>query len=623
MNKSILSIVILSALMLQTGLSVPAREIKIIQRQNESVQVGNRRHISFQLSVPAEYNTKKFYVAFYMPEGGAYNVSQDGFEERMLPLMIIPQMDSQWKKKTDFLSEIFQTHVVLDNMTDTVNTLLWYSAGRKETEDTVIAFSSRVRRPFRMLEYPLDDYNLDFNSNKSRPRKELKRFTAETTLRCAPGSHMPDEKDSLTSRSLEELKSSLSGIINSESKKLMEIHIEGWASPAGNSAANEILAGKRLSEAVGIISSVVPEYIRERTFIMQSAKVAAWDDVATAMEKDSLFAEAAELRAILDGASSEESRYSQIRNLPFYEDDIVPYLSEFRKITIECRYADNSFPSPEEIYARYMEDNDYHSGAKEFSSDQFWHLFKMVEDRDELYELYRRACDQYLKEYGRPWMLSSYLLAKAKAQRGISDTALLAPFINKYVPETFIMRNEAGIRVAEINNPAVIAMQAVMYTIAGDLSGAERLLRVLPDNECHSLLKSMIMYQADYFAASENESLRAVQQERFNDILSSSPRNKAIMYLSLCTDSDDARALEIVESLPEDDAMTYYLKAVLACRRAAGYSSLGDNNNSFKEEEDAAGLLSEAIRRDCSLKKTAEYDGDISEAVWRTALQSL
>ena len=71
MNKRIMSIVILSALILQTGLSVPAREIKIIQRQNESVQVGNRRHISFQLSVPAEYNTKKFYVAFYMPEGGA------------------------------------------------------------------------------------------------------------------------------------------------------------------------------------------------------------------------------------------------------------------------------------------------------------------------------------------------------------------------------------------------------------------------------------------------------------------------------------------------------------------------------------------------------------------------
>lgn len=609
MKKSILSVTVLSSLMmLQAGLSVSAQEIKIISRQDETFQVGNRRHISFQVSVPAEYNTKKLYLAFFMPQGEAYNVSQDGFEERTVPLMIIPEKDSEWKRKTDFLSEIFETHVVLDNLTDTVNTVLWYSTDRKKSEDTVIVSSSHVRRPFRMLEYPLDNYNLDFNSNMSRPRKELKSFTTETALRCVPGSHMPDVKDSLTSRSLAGLKSSLAGIINSESMKLMEIHIVGWASPDGNTAANETLARKRMAEADEIISSVVPKSTRERTYITQNTKVAGWDDVAAAMEKDSLFAEAAEIRAILDSFSSAEIRYSRIRNLPFYKNDIVPYLSAFGKITVEYRYADCRVPSPEEIYARYMEDNEYHSGAKEFSSDQLWHLLRMVEDRDELYELSRRACDQYLKEYGRPWMLSSFLLAKAKAERGISDTALLAPFINEYVPGTY---------------PAIIALQTVMYAIAGDLSRAVSLLRLLPDNECHSLLKSMIMYQADYFAASGNESLRAVQQERFNDILSSSPRNKAIMYLSLCTDSDDARASEVIGALPEDDAMTYYLKAVLACRRAAGYSSSGDTDNSFREEENAAGLLSEAIRRDCSLKKTAADDGDIIGRVYRTALQSL
>ena len=291
--------------------------------------------------------------------------------------------------------------------------------------------SARSIRPLKFLEYSIDQYELDPNKYRERPRRERRNTAGNISLTFLVGKAQLDENDTLNRVQLDKLKTDLLNIVNGEGSQLKEFHITGVSSPDGIYSSNLNLAKNRMKYAMAQIISVLPKYVRDRVYMPTKAEVAPWSDVADLLEADSLTQEAADIRAVIEKyPGSHDAQGLRIRRLPYYKKVVTPYLPKLRSVTYEYMYEIYRELTPEEILARYNTDEDYRSGRKQFALYEYWHLFQLVKNEDELIELYKRAYKESVEARGTPWALAANNLAVAYLKRGIVDTTILAPLIN-------------------------------------------------------------------------------------------------------------------------------------------------------------------------------------------------
>ncbi|EJW92459.1 hypothetical protein EVA_19434, partial [gut metagenome] len=175
--------------------------------------------------------------------------------------------------------------------------------------------------------------------------------------------------------------------------------------------------------ALNQVTSVLPKYVRDRVYMTTKASVASWLDVADLLDADSLKAEAGQVRRIVEQYSSNvDKQWMNIKQLPFYKTVIVPRLPKLR--TVSYTYVNEVYRelTAREVMYRYQNDADYRSGRKSFALYEYWHLFNMVKDKDELMALYKRAYDDSRKVEAKPWALAANNLAVAYLERGLADT---------------------------------------------------------------------------------------------------------------------------------------------------------------------------------------------------------
>ena len=251
------------------------------------------------------------------------------------------------------------------------------------------------------------------------------------------------------------------------------------------------------------IASVLPQAIRDRVYMTTKANVASWSEVADILEQDSLVAEAEEVRKIVnDNPGRQDHQWVLIRKLPYYRTVIterLPRLRNVQYLQIQEVYRELT---PDEIMDRYMNDEDYRSGKKEFALYEFWNLFNMVKDKDELYALYKRAYDKSIEENGRPWVLAACNLAAADIERGIIDTTLLNPFIDLSTHGVNVkLRNTYGDGYTIVNPAPVVANQMLMRAKSYDFRRASQLCRLLNNGagEEYSSIKAYVMCLGGYY----------------------------------------------------------------------------------------------------------------------------
>lgn len=476
--------------------------------------------------------------------------------------------------------------------------------------------SSRVRRPMRFLECPSGPFWLDPEQYKEMPKRERHNTVGKMSLNFTIGKAEISPSDTAGWNQIEALKRTLLDIVRDEGSVLKEFHIKGTASPDGPYAKNRTLAEKRMRYALDHIVSVLPEAIRSRVYTTMKADVASWAEVADILEADSLTAEAAQVRKIVsENPGRQDRQWVLIRKLPCYRPLITDRLERLRNVQylqIQEVYRELT---PDEIWDRYQNDADYREGRKPFALYEYWNLFNMVKDKDELYELYRRAYDQSIKDNGKPWALAACNLAAAEIERGIVDTALLSPFIDLSVHGVNVrLRNSYGEGYTIVNPAPLVADQMIMLAGAYDFRRASQLCRMLDNGggSEYKAVKAYVMCLGGYYKGGKTSEQRSWAQSNLQTVAGSSPLNNVVANLALDTKHNDAVAEAAMSQLNPDDALTDYLWAVIYGRKAA---RSGDVMDDLSAED----CLVSCFRKDKSFIDIAAADGDINEDTYKTA----
>ena len=260
-------------------------------------------------------------------------------------------------------------------------------------------------------------------------------------------------------------------------------------------------------------------------------------------------------------------------------------------------------PNDEEIMDLYRK-----NGLKgSYTRYEYWRLFKLIKDEKELEGIYRKAYEESLEEK-RPWVLAGNNLAVMYLKQGRIDTEILDPLIDKTIYLTDYKRSNLDNTRTEIINPVqVVSNQLCMLIRKGDFEEASIMAKILPDEERFDLLKAYAWAMGGYFHGGSTPEEQERARKTFETIKNSSPRNAVVMYLALETREGDVTAGKLVEALPQDEALTWYFKAVLAARQGdSGFTN-------------ATIFLSECFKRDKGMIPTAQNDGEFNAEIIKVA----
>lgn len=474
--------------------------------------------------------------------------------------------------------------------------------------------SSRIGRPLRFLEYSMVPYMLDPQAYRERAKREKRNTAGNMSLTFKVGQARLEDSDTLGKRQLDSIRNVLLDIIHGEGSQLKEFHITGTASPEGPLAGNQKLAKKRLDYALGQITSVLPASVRERVYMTTDAKVASWSRVAELLDADSLVFEAESVRSIVAANPRNQDRQGYlIRSLPYYKSVIAPLLPRLRSVSYSYSYEIFRELTPEEILDRYLHDEDYRSGRKQFALYEYWHLFNTVTDKDELHSLYERAYRESMEVSGKPWILAACNLAASKIAGGVCDTTLLSRFIDLKTHTTdFRMMRLNGNGYDLVNPEAVVANQLIMYVMAGDFRKAGQLVNILPDNDRNRMVRAFALCLGGYYKGGKTAYERAEARKVFDLVSSSSLRNKMVLCLAMNTKNYDDIAENMLEELPQDDALTSYFRCIVYCRKGA-------RTKDFMDDIAAEDALLDCFHKDKSFIDIAANDGYVVETIFKNA----
>lgn len=475
--------------------------------------------------------------------------------------------------------------------------------------------SARVRRPLKFLEYSLTNRDLDPNDYVERAQKERRNTADKISLTFKIGKAELDEADTMNRFYMDNLKRDLLDIVHGEDTQLKEFHIIGVSSPDGTYAKNLQLAKQRMQFALRQITSVLPKRVRDRVYMTTRAEVAPWKDVADLMMADSLVAEANAIYKIIEQNPDSHDRQGRlIRALKFYRPTVVDYLPQLRSIEYSYVQEINRELTPAEILERYEHDEEYRSGRKSFALYEYWHLFQMVKDKDELFELYKRAYEDSKKVYPKGWVLAANNLASAYIERGIVDTTILAPFIDTRVHTVNKKIMHMNGITSEIVNPeAVVANQLCMFLRDNNFKRASVMAQLLPDNDRNRTLKAFTMCLGGYYKGGRNQQEREEAKKTFDIVKESSPRNRVVMYLAMNSAGGNALAERAMSELPQDDALTDYFWAVIYSRKFEA------DPNDIMSLMTAGDFLTQSFFKDEKYVGIASGDADINKDIYKDA----
>lgn len=461
------------------------------------------------------------------------------------------------------------------------------------------------KRPLRFLEYALLAKDMDFR--KHPEKAQVEKFDTEDLVEL----HFEINSDQLTDdpgnrESLARIKDKLNQILNEPGAMLKEFHVIGKASPEGDYSKNLALAEKRMKRIQSEVVGALPQAVAERVYQNPQAEVASWNEVADRLQQDSLTQTATDIREITERYPNDPNRQGmRIKALKEYRTVIVPYLEKLRQVRYLCRYDIYREPTDEEVMAAYRK-----KGADGvYTRYEYWKLMQLLENKEEKEAVAQKAYEESL-QMKKPWALAGNTLACLYLEKGVTDTRILEPLIDRTIFTVNYERKNIDTGRTDLINPIeVVANQLCMYIKAGDFENASVMAKLIPDEyKEYELVKAYAWALGGYFHGGNTPEEKERAQRTFQAICASSTRNRAVMNLALETPEGDAEADKALNELPQDSPVKYYLKAVIAARK-------GD-----AELTNAALFLVKCFNLDKQMIVTAQNDGEFSKEIVETAL---
>ena len=389
-----------------------------------------------------------------------------------------------------------------------------------------------------------------------KPETQLRDSHGEVNLRFPVGKAAFDLNDAANVAEVEKLRRQIEEISSNKDATLQALTMHGTSSPEGKYTSNLTLAQRRMDFAVNYLKKQVPEEMRRGMKFKANAEVAAWADVTRLMRADSLNDEAAQVEAIAKRYASRDLQSRAMRSLPFYKSTILPkYLPQLRRVDYVMNYSVFRQLTNDEIRALYQKD------YRQLSRFEFFKLYRSEKDPAQRETILRQALEMYPS-----FMTAANDLEALLINRQAADPEVLKPFAGQKAPE-----------VVNINQ-----MIALLNT--GHYTEADSIAAFVPENDNTRMLLAVTAVLNGQF------------DDNFNIVAKTSRRNELVLLLAMKRNKE---ALELSKQLPDDEALSHYLRATCL--------------NRMEQPLEAYEELKKAFKMDPSLKRTAELDGDVND----------
>lgn len=415
------------------------------------------------------------------------------------------------------------------------------------------------RKPWKMLDIDFARKEITLDERYYEQAKAQLRETArDLQLTFEIGTARLTE-DSVNSQNINHLVREL----KSYGRQLMNVKIQGTASPDGNAERNAELANKRAQKALSMIS----QYVGTASMQVASPKVYSWNDVADSLEQRGLKIEAVELRELVS-----RNGLAGIRRMMGEVPAINQILQNLRLMKCSYTIRQNKVMDPEEALWAYYHDKSYAEGGdNRFSNGDYYHLFTQIKDTAELHKLTIRAYNEMKDRTSSKYSPFAAYIANRMAcyaiERGEANTEILAPYIDmKSAMEAQRQISFDNEFKYTVNRRELVANQAVMFFKTMKLGAASHLADKLPNTEEFRDIKMFTDLETLFFKQNKTaeEQQRAETALRF--AMQSSAINHAVLSFELSPELGKTyQDVEpIIDALPDDNPKKWYIKGVIA-----------------------------------------------------------
>ena len=423
--------------------------------------------------------------------------------------------------------------------------------------DTTIIARGTVN-PLRFLDYSFAAHELTDSAYFPKKEVQLRDSQGKVNLRFPVGKAVFDSSDPQNASEIDKLRQQIETISQSKGASLSSLELRGQSSPEGRYSRNMSLAKMRMDYALGFLKRTLPADMTQGMTFTSDATVAPWSRVAEILRKDTLASEADRVEAILAAHPGNiEAQGRAIQRLPFYHKIIATRcLPQLRRVDYTLHYNVYRTLTIDEIAQLYAQD------YSQLSKYEFFKLYRAEADTAKRVAMMRQALEVYPSFMAAANDLSVQLINHRQY-----DASLLRPFAGANAPQ-------------EVNvNQLITLLNEGLY------ASADSVAHFVNDNEStHTILAVNAVLNSRYDA------------KNYATIAKTGKRNEVVMLLAMKL--DDA-ALRMSRQLPDNDAVSHYLRAICLNRT-------NDPTEAYEE-------LKRAFAMDPSLKEIAKSDGDVTD----------
>ena len=419
--------------------------------------------------------------------------------------------------------------------------------------------SCNSRKPWKMLDVSMARKEMTLDSRFYEPsRAQLHEAARDLQLTFAVGkAELTD--DSINASTIRQLVREL----QSYGRQLINVKIQGTASPDGNAERNAELAEKRAAKALSMISP----YTRSANLQTIPAKVYSWSDVADSLMERGQRLESEELRQHI-----QTNNTTGIRRMMESNPTINEILNNQR--VMKCAYLirQNKVLDPEEAMWVYRNDPTYAEGGdNKFSNGDYYNLLTQIRDSAERRKLIMRIYRELAPQQGSRFSPFAAYIANCMACYALdadsTDINILQPFVDM----------KSGLEVERqisfnntyrytVNRRELVANQAVMLFRQMKLGAAAHLADKLPDTPEYHDIKMFTDLETLFFKANKTHEEERRSQQALQYAMQTSDENHAVLCFELAPELGYTyqEVEKYVDSLSDNSAKKWYIKAMIA-----------------------------------------------------------
>lgn len=486
-----------------------------------------------------------------------FDMSNDSTGDPLARYVTVKSAAMREKGRTNdiigYTDSVYVEHVKDDYSCDVYMAIENYN--RILYRDTTIIARGTVN-PLRWLDYNFTSLQTTDSRFLPKPEVQLRDSHGEVKLQFPIGKSKFDAKNPQNAAEIERLRQQIEDISHSQGASLRAMELFGQSSPDGTYKRNLTLAQQRMDYALGYLRSQLPDSMRSNVEFTSKARVATWQEVVDLMRADGHNEEADRVEERISKFRSIESQGRSLYGLPFYKTLIEgKYLPMMRRVDYELHYAIYRALTDEEIMSLYNDD------YRKLTRFEFFKLYRSESDAAKRQTMMRQALEVYPSFVAAANDLSADLINNHSA-----DASLLKPFAGANAPQ-------------ELNVNQMIALLG-----EGRYTAADSLAEYIDHSDANRMLLVV------------NDVLNGRGADHLATVARTSPRNEVVMLLAMKRNEE---ALSKCANLPEDEAVSHYLKAICL--------------NRAERPVEAYNELKTAFDMDASLKAVAAVDGDVND----------